>query len=121
MNDTNSEEQISCLNNQVEVEFCRMNACSDKINDLQNKIRKEKSKHEAALQNYVKWNYSIMDIKVNIDYFDIKNKLFEQLEEIGKEVLDYERQLEEEKERYSLAKDSLELISNYIHMERNKA
>jgi hypothetical protein len=116
---SSSDEQISCLNHQVEIEFCRMNKCSHKINDLQNKLRKQRNKHEAALKNYVKWNYSIMDIQVNCDYFDLKNRLFEQLEEIAKKVSDYEQQLEEEKETYSLAKDSLELISNYIHMERN--
>lgn len=96
-----------------------MNSCSDRINEIQNQLRKERSKHDAALKNYVKLNYSIIDIKVNSAYFDLKNALFEQLEEIGNSVKEFERQLEDEKESYSLAKDSLELISNYIHMERN--
>ena len=51
------------------------------------------------IKNYVKWNCSSNEsvkssIKVNSNYFDLKNKLFEQLEEIGKVVEDYERQLE---------------------------
>jgi len=114
-----SDEQLSCLNHQVEIEFCRMNSCSDKINTIQNKLRKERCKHDAALKNYIKLNYSMIDIKINSAYFDLKNALFEQMEGIGQTVRDLEGELENEKETYSLAKDSLELISNYIHMERN--
>ena len=123
MSSSSSEEETnSSFSFQTEIELTRMNKSSQKINNLQNKISIEKSRHQQALNNYINWSRTNMDqLRVDSSYFGLRNMMFEEVEAIGRMVEVYEVELENEKESYSLAKESLELMSNYIHLERRNS